>query len=85
LVGREDHTEAIGRIDAKLAEMEAAGVRPPSGMTWPQLLDRQATAATEIAGAITGTSTTARFTREQGEALVLDVVTITELWMADQG
>jgi hypothetical protein len=85
LVGREDHTEAIGRIDAKLAEMEAAGVRPPSGMTWPQLLERQATAAGEISAAIAGSPTTERFTREQAEGLVGDVVTVVELWMADEG
>jgi len=83
--GRQDFSEVLTRIDAKLAEMEAAGVRPPSGMTWPQLLERQATAAAEIRTAIAEDAQDGRFTRAQGEGLVRDIVTITELWMADQG
>lgn len=82
--GRTDFAPAMTRIDQKLAELEAEGIRPPSDMTWPELHERQASAAAELAAAVEGTTASDRFPPEEAARIVRDIATIGELWLADE-
>jgi hypothetical protein len=79
-----DRVKALGLIDAKLAALEAAGVRPPGGMTWRALLQRQEQAAAQITAAIVGRGDPGRFDPAQAAQLAEDVARIVTLWLADQ-
>jgi hypothetical protein len=83
--GRDDFEEAIARVDDKLAELEASGVRPPGGMTWEELEVRQAGAVAEFATVMAGGGTEGSPSVAQAERLVRDVAVVVELWLADEG
>lgn len=83
IAAREDYAEALALIDAKLGELEAAGVVPPTG-GWDTLAERQTSMAGQIAGAIAGTGETTRFSAEEATRLAEDVARIGELWLADR-
>lgn len=80
---RTDFAAAHAMIDAKIAALDAAGVKPSSGMTWQALADRQAGFASQIAAAIAGTNDAGRFSAAQATQLAEDVARIVELWLAD--
>ncbi|MEO0398375.1 MAG: hypothetical protein AAF224_03005 [Pseudomonadota bacterium] len=49
---RTDYTAAIAAIDAKLAALEAAGVKPEGGKPWPEYIARTERFAEEFANAL---------------------------------
>lgn len=83
VTGRAQYTDVVPRLDAKLADLVASGVRLPGGMTLDALNKRQAGFATQIGAAINGTDTVGRFTAEQARQVVVDVGRIGELWLGD--
>jgi hypothetical protein len=80
---RKDYADAIARIDAKLAALQAAGVQPPGRMTWAALADRQRALAAQIAAAISGNADAGRFSPAQATQITQDVAQIGELWLAE--
>jgi hypothetical protein len=83
VTGRTDYADALARINAKLAELEAAGVRPPGGMSWQALADRQAVFAAQIAAAAANGGEPGRFSPQEAVRIAEDVARITELWLLD--
>jgi hypothetical protein len=81
---RTDYAAALALIDAKLAALEAAGVRPAGQTSWRALAERQAGFAAQISAAISGTGDAGRFSREQAAQIAEDVAHVGELWLADQ-
>ncbi len=82
--GRKDYSSALALIDAKLAALEAAGVRPPGGKGWQALAERQAAFAAQMSAAISGVGDAGRVSPAQAAQIVEDVARIGELWLADQ-
>jgi hypothetical protein len=84
VAARKDFEGALVLIDAKLAALEAAGVKPGGQPSWAALAERQAGFAAQISAAISGTGDAGRFSPEQAAQLAQDVARIGELWLADQ-
>lgn len=76
-----DHAAARAAIDAKIAELDAAGAVAEGGQPWRDFVARTSAAVQEMARAYDAGEAPGR--REQAEAWIRDTVAITELWLAD--
>ena len=82
VTGRTDYAPVFTRIDAKLAELEAAGVQPRAG--WSALAERQAGFAVQLAAVLAGTDENVRFTPEEATRTLADVARVVELWLLEE-
>ena len=73
--------EAIARIDARLAQWQAAGITPEGGGDWAGYATRVEAAADRIRDVLASGEADG-LTPAQASMLIRDSVTVTELWLA---
>lgn len=83
LTGRTDYGLPLSMVGAEIERLQADGVMPEGGASWPEFEARVDEAADDIAGALRGEEG-GDFTAGEAAGYVTDIATVTELWLADQ-
>ncbi|MEN0654316.1 MULTISPECIES: hypothetical protein [Hyphobacterium] len=78
-----ENAAGLAAVEAKIAEMQAAGTALEGGVTWEQFDTRMRNGAADIAAALGGAENT-QFTADDARLQMRHIADVTLLWLQDQ-